>query len=754
MQRRPNEDDPETGYWVGQVRLGTWIAIAFTGLAAGRLLVDWAPAYRWWLIPMGLLLSVQTAALALPWRRIVGRPGGRRALVCGWLGELALVFAFAAYDKAPLSIYAGGTMVIVVWAGALLPPRKVLRLGLLAMAGYLGLAYVTPRASPTLAVPMLLVAAIVVGLCVKTSGNRRRQHIQRSAAERRTEALLENSSEAVLAVAGPQILYASSSIRRVLGYDPSWLTIDRLIAITHPESLAGVQEWAASIHAGGPGYTSCTQVRSRHADGTWIHLEVIGTNRTHDPDLGALVLSFRDVSAQKALEAELVSQAFEDSLTGLPNRALFRDRMDHAVARNRRGGGRITLLLVDLDDFKLVNDTLGHAVGDELIAAVAGRMRHQVRPADTLARLGGDEFAVLVEDVDEIEAALLAERLLAAIRTPIRLGNRDFVGTASIGIATAKVSDDDHGSDPGELLRDADLAMYTAKGAGRDRYAVFDPAMHTDILREARERVELELALVNNEFVVYYQPIVDLPSSRLTGVEALVRWQHPERGLIGPNAFIPLAETTGLIVPLGRWVLRQACEQVAKWHRELPNAGQVRVSVNLSARQFQYAGLVADVAVALSQTGIDPNLVVLELTESLLMQDSESTVVTLNELHDLGVQLAIDDFGTGYSSLCYLKRFPVDILKIDKSFIDGIATDPEDATLAEAMVQLGRALGLQTVAEGIETSDQRAALRTLGCEYGQGYLYAKPTEPREIEALLHGMALDRIEVPGDSQAGT
>jgi diguanylate cyclase (GGDEF)-like protein/PAS domain S-box-containing protein len=623
----------------------------------------------------------------------------------------------------------------------------VFQLGLLAMTGYLGLAYVTPRASLTLAVSMLLVAAIVVGLCVKTSGNRRRQDIQRSAAERRTEALLENASEAVLAVDGDRIVYVSSSVRQVLGYPPEWLTAERLIAITHPESLPEVIEWAASLRAGRPGYTSRTQVRSRHADGTWIHLEVIGTNRIHDPVLGALVLSFRDVSAQKALEAELVSQAFEDSLTGLPNRALFRDRMDHAVARNRRGGGRITLLLVDLDDFKLVNDTLGHAVGDELIAAVAARMRHQVRPADTLARLGGDEFAVLVEDVDEIEAAILAERLLAAIRTPIRLGNRDFVGTASIGIATAKVSDDDHGSDPGELLRDADLAMYTAKGAGRDRYAVFDPTMHADILREARERVELELALVNNEFVVYYQPIVDLPSSRLTGVEALVRWQHPQRGLLGPNTFIPLAETTGLIVPLGRWVLRQACEQVAKWHRELPNAGQVRVSVNLSARQFQYAGLVQDVAAALSQTGIDPNLVILELTESLLMQDSESTVVTLNELRDLGVRLAIDDFGTGYSSLSYLKRFPVDILKIDKSFIDGIATDPEDATLAEAMVQLGRALGLQTVAEGIETTDQRAALRTLGCEYGQGYLYAKPTEPREIEALLHGMSLDRIEVP-------
>jgi diguanylate cyclase (GGDEF)-like protein len=474
--------------------------------------------------------------------------------------------------------------------------------------------------------------------------------------------------------------------------------------------------------------------RARRADGSWVELEVSGTNQLDDPDLYAIIFSVRDVTEQRTLEGQLTRQAFEDSLTGLPNRALFRDRVEHAVARNQRGGGRVTLLLVDLDDFKMVNDTLGHAAGDELIASVADRMSQQVRPSDTLARLGGDEFAVLVEDVDEIEAAALAERLLAAIREPVRLGNRDFVGTASIGVATTKA--DGTLTDTGELLRDADLAMYSAKAAGRDRFAVFDPAMYADILREADERSQLEIALAHDEFVVHYQPIVDLPSGRLTGVEALVRWRHPQRGLIGPNAFIPLAESTGLIVPLGRWVLRQACRQAVTWHANLPGAEELRVSVNLSPRQFQYASLVGDVQEILVETGIDPGRVVLEITESLLMQDTDATIATLEQLRALGVQLAIDDFGTGYSSLSYLKRFPVNILKIDRSFVNGITTDPEDATLAEAVVQLGRALHLQTVAEGIETADQQAALRLLGCEYGQGYLYARPAEASEIEGLL------------------
>jgi len=278
--------------------------------------------------------------------------------------------------------------------------------------------------------------------------------------------------------------------------------------------------------------------------------------------------------------------------------------------------------------------------------------------------------------------------------------------------------------------------MYAAKRKGRDQFAIFDPAMYVDVLHEAQQRADMEQALQDEQFVVHYQPIVDLPSRTLTGFEALVRWQHPREGMVGPTSFISLAEATGLIVPLGRWVLERACAQLAAWHREWPEQRNLRMSVNLSARQFQYTGLVDDVADILRRTGVDPVMVVLEITESMLMIDAEATIATLVALRELGVRLAIDDFGTGYSSLSYLKRFPVDILKIDRSFVGGVHTDADDATLAEAVVGLGRALRLQTVAEGIETADQWSALRELGCDFGQGYLFARPVDAAEIEELL------------------
>jgi len=316
----------------------------------------------------------------------------------------------------------------------------------------------------------------------------------------------------------------------------------------------------------------------------------------------------------------------------------------------------------------------------------------------------------------------------------VRLGNREVTCTVSIGVATVKGGDGDPDLD--ELLRNADLAMYAAKNAGRARWAVYDPGMYEDVLREAQQRADLEEALAEEQFVVHYQPIVDLSERQLTGFEALVRWEHPRDGLVAPGAFIPQAEATGLIVPLGRWVLRQACEQLARWHADWPAARRLRMSVNLSARQFQYDGLVTDVATALRDSGVDPSFLVLEITESMLMRDTDATLATLRTLKELGIRLAIDDFGTGYSSLSYLRQFPVDILKIDRSFVNGMAGEGGDSTLAEAVVQMGRALRLQTVAEGIETTDQWSALRGLGCDYGQGYLFARPVEPSAVEPYL------------------
>ena len=524
----------------------------------------------------------------------------------------------------------------------------------------------------------------------------------------------------------------------MLGYRADQLLGVGLASLMHPGDTGGVNRWVETLLAADAGFTARTEARLRRADGGWIRTEIAGANRLGDRAIDAIVLNVRDIGSRKDLEEQLTLQSLRDSLTGLANRALFRDRVVHAIERGRRSAGTVALLLIDLDHFKLTNDAVGHGLGDELLVTVAERLGGYIRPSDTLARLGGDEFALLIEDrIDEFAAVALGERLIEAIRPAIRLGSRDYSMTASVGIAVIKAGV--YGAaDADELLRDADLAMYAAKAAGRDRCVLFDPSMHAEVLREAEQRADLELALAEEQFVVRYQPIVDLPTLELIGVEALVRWEHPTRGLLGPSEFIPLAESTGLIVPLGRWVLQQACAQAVAWQQGRPNGKALRMSVNLSARQFQYAELVEDVSKILVGTGIAPNSVVLEITESLLMLDTEATVATLKQLKALGVRLAIDDFGTGYSSLSYLRRFPVDIIKIDRSFVEGITTESEDATLTEAVVQIGRSLRLQTVAEGIETQAQSSRLLALGCDYGQGFLFARPVEAKEIEPMLVG----------------
>jgi diguanylate cyclase (GGDEF)-like protein/PAS domain S-box-containing protein len=728
------EADLEREYRAGQIRSGIWIAVCVTGLAMARIILDWDTG-QWWLLPAGVTALIQLPLLWPPWNQLISSRHLPATLGIWGFVELLLLTGFTGNDPAGLVVYPVGAALLLMSAATLASPRAVLALGGSAFVGYFIVLSAHSGTSASLVALTIGLTAAVVWLGANTAGNRRRLDDAQQRKEWRTQALLENASDAVIAISElGEILYASSSVRTVLGYEPGWLNTSRMTAITHPENLATLQEWMISIFESPPGYTTRIEARTRHADGSWIDVEVIGANRLRDPALAAAVLSIRDISARKSLERDLTRQAFEDSLTGMPNRALFHDRTEHALARNLRDGGRVTLLLVDLDDFKRVNDSLGHPAGDHLIATIGARLGHQVRPADTLARLGGDEFGILVEDLNELQATELAERLLAAIRGPVRLGNRDLVCTASIGIAAIKAGERD--CDTGALLRDADLAMYAAKAAGRDRFVRFDPTMYADILREADERADIERALQDNEFIVFYQPIVDLPTSLLIGVEALVRWNHPQRGLIGPAEFIPLSEATGLIVPLGRWVMQQACMQLADWCEEFPAAKQMRMSINLSARQFQHGGLVEEVAEALTRSGVDPARIVLEITESLLMQDTEATVEVLRELKSLGIRLAIDDFGTGYSSLSYLKRFPVDIIKIDRAFVEGIIIHGENATLAEAVVQLGQALQLQTVAEGIETDEQWSTLRDLGCDLGQGFLFARPTEPGKISAML------------------
>ncbi len=560
--------------------------------------------------------------------------------------------------------------------------------------------------------------------------------LQQVNAERHTserfQALIQSSSDVIAIVAASgHILYESPSAQKIFGYDPEALKGVDVGTLVHPEDEERVSADFRRV-ASEPGSTHVSECRLRHTDGSWRYTETRMTNLLDEPAVEGVVLNTRDVTERHTLEAELRHQAFHDSLTGLANRVLFTERIERSLQVGKRDSTISAVLYCDINGLKRVNDSLGYSAGDSALMITADRLRSSVRGQDTIARMGGNEFAVLLDRLSSpADATMAMERIMGLLRQPIRLPGAQIELQPNIGIVVSI-----GGSESAEdLLRNGAVAMRQARHK-EGGFALFDPEMHADAIRRIEVESQLRAALEQNQFMLYYQPTIDLRTGRLTGVEALVRWQHPRRGIVPPMEFIPLAEESGLIVPLGQWAIQEACRQVRIWQKEIPADEPIALNVNLSARQLRHPNIVRDIADALDDSGLLPSRLILEITESVLMIDTAATLNRLFQLKSLGVRLAVDDFGTGYSSFAYLRRFPVDILKIDKSFVDGVATEPTASALVDAMIRIGKTLRLETVAEGVERIEQADRLRTLECDIGQGYLFSRPLPGDAISSFL------------------
>ena len=550
--------------------------------------------------------------------------------------------------------------------------------------------------------------------------------------QERFRSLVQNSADVnMILEAGGTIEYESPAVEQVLGFKVEDRIGQSAFDALHPDDRGYGEALLADV-VRSPGSMATGEFRIKHADGSWRWIEAVGKNLFDDPAVGGVVVNYRDITSRKTLEEELRHQAFHDSLTGLANRALFIDRLEHALSLSLRGPRPLAVLFIDLDDFKTINDSLGHGEGDAILVSVAERLRGALRTSDTLARMGGDEFAVLVEDPSmAVEPTAVADRVMSVLQAPFAQGGKELFVHASIGVAVVTA----RGQTSEELLRNADVSMYMAKRKGKNRIEVFEPSMHAAALARLALKGDLERAIERDEFFVLYQPVLDLSTLEIVGVEALLRWRHPERGVVGPLTFIPVAEETGLIIELGRWVLLEACRQAVAWDLAAPGR-PITMNVNVSGRQVAETGFVAEVAQILAVTNLDPTRLVLEFTEGVLIQDTEATMATLRELKTLGIRLAIDDFGTGYSSLSYVRQFPIDILKIDRSFVASMSEGRDETALLESILHLSETLHLETVAEGIEDASQLSELQTLGADLGQGFLFAEPLASSEIAALL------------------
>ena len=575
--------------------------------------------------------------------------------------------------------------------------------------------------------------AAQVGLALESAALT--ENALRTQSEAHLSALVQHSTDVILVITSDTtVTYASPSIREILGYETRDFVGQRLLGYVAVEDQALFQPVLTLASE----TTQAFEFRIRHRDGRLLYAECLITNLLNKAAVGGIVVNLRDITERKQFEEQLTYQAFHDPVTDLPNRALFRDRVEHALSRRRDDSGTVAVLFADLDDFKAVNDTLGHTAGDRLLQAVSSRLRSVLRVGDTVARLGGDEFAILLEDVaNETVVSEIVEGLREAIGAPLPLDGREVSVQCSIGIAVAgSTGEGASASRVDELLRNADVAMYQAKAADGDTYRYFKPEMHEVVVKQLALRADLKAAIAAQELTLVYQPIIDLRTGGISGCEALLRWEHPVRGTVSPATFIPVAEESGLIIALGRWVLERACEDAVTFQAAGSHGQRRAISVNISAAQLHRTEIVDEVREALHSSGLDPGCLVLEITESLLIDDVELAIERLTALRLLGVRVAVDDFGTGYSSLNYIRRLPIDFLKIDKQFIDNVDANNKDGKLTAAIIGLAGVLELACVAEGVERPAQHERLKALGCDYAQGFLLARPMTAGALRELL------------------